>query len=211
MSDYAWDHSDSLAHKVEVTEETLPNRVALTATQIITRGEDGRQVLLVDPHPAGTWDTWMTPYSSLVLEEGALRARGRDLGADLQFLQLSPGDSLKRLADALDQLASVYQEEYRQALKQDLNNVLPELTGGWQGDPFYTSYSLKFSQTSHSYTAYRFAFYRSSPTVTEVAVDHIWVDASDFRDVETSPTHINGKEVVSNVPVALRQLLNAKE
>ncbi|MFC4048548.1 hypothetical protein ACFOY4_02530 [Actinomadura syzygii] len=208
MSDYAWDHSDNLAHQVEVTQEALPNRVALTATQLITRGDSGRQILLVDPHPKGTWETWMSPYSSLVLDEEALKAKNRELDEDLLFLRLSPGDSLKKLADALDQLVAIYEDEYRQAVKQDLNNVLPELTGGWQGDPFYTSYSLKFSHTSKSYTAYRFAFYHASPPVAEVSVDHIWVDTSDFSTVEKSPARINGKEVTSNVPVAVRQLLS---
>ncbi|MEU8124656.1 hypothetical protein AB0C21_38595 [Spirillospora sp. NPDC049024] len=208
MSDYTWDHSDNLAHQVEVTQETVPGRVALTATQLITRNGTNGQVLLVDPHPGGTWETWMTPYSSLVLDEDALKTKGQELGEDLQFLRISPGASLKDLADSLDQLASVYEQEYRQALEQDLNNVLPDLTGGWHGEPFYTTYSLKFSHTSQSFTAYRFAFYHADLPVTDVAVDHIWVDIDDFSTVEKSPAQINGKEVASNVPVAVRQLLS---
>jgi hypothetical protein len=206
MPDFTWDDDDSRAVTTKLTDETVPNRLAITAPQVITHPDHLTRALLIDPHPAGTWETWMFPYASLILDnemmEAAASAKERP-----RFLSLKPGDTLKDVAEALHDVRLLYRDEYQAALSEGLNNVLPDLIGTWHGQQFYENYSLKYSNTSHSYTAYLFVYSEGRTAVTTINVPHIWADMAEFEDPDTNPAEWGGKKLSSNVPQAFRHYL----
>jgi hypothetical protein len=196
-TDYTWDATTPDMLDVRLTAETMPNRVALTAPQLIMEPTTAN-LLLVDPHPPGTWDTWMLPYASLILTLAEIQAKAASRGhEDLLFLRLSPGDTLWDLGHALRELRQVFLTEYRAALRESLNNVIPDLNGSWNGTPVYENYSLKFSDTSQSYTAYLFSYYRLDSRVEVTGLPHIWIQPSRIKAKEDAPVH--GKKIASNV------------
>ena len=206
MIEYTWDKTDGTAETTLLTPEIIPTRVALTATAVVTSAEPTPRTLLVDPHPRGTWETWMFPYSSLTLQKDVIRERMKNLEDLPLFLLLTPNNTLADVAKALDELFALYHDEYRQALTENMNNVLPNLVQDWNGEPFYLSYSLKYSNTSNSYTAYRFSYYQRVTTETELAVDHLWVNPNDLTDPANAPKQINNKDIAESVTIVLRQM-----
>jgi len=158
LKDYTWDELDDWARSTRLHRDEIPRRVAMTAPQLVTDADDPERILLVDPHPPGTWETWMFPYASLVLSAADIRRR---CGDEVDFLRLAEGDSLARVSESLVQLRERLRPEYGRALSVGYNNVLPHLRDSWRGDPVYRNFSLKFSKTSDSYTAYVFDYHRT--------------------------------------------------
>lgn len=206
MPDFTWADEDTGAATITLTEETVPNRLAIAAPQIITRQDQPTRALLIDPHPPGTWDTWMFPYASLILDneqmEAAISGKQRP-----RFLSLKPGNTLRDVANALQEVRCLYRDEYQRAISEGINNVLPDLAGTWHGQQFYENYSVKYSNTSHSYTAYLFGYSQGRTAVTTINVPHIWVDMTEFADPGTNPINWDGKKLSSNVPEAFRRYL----
>ncbi|MBB5852965.1 hypothetical protein ACFQ05_06670 [Amycolatopsis umgeniensis] len=206
MKEYNWNSTDRQAGDIRLPAELMPNRVALTATAIVTSNDSSR-VLLVDPHPEGTWDTWMFPYASLILDKKQIEDDSKSV-SKRKFLDLEPGVTLGTLGAALDELMEVYRDEYRQALDTNLNNIMPDVVGDWSGDPFYEHYTLKYSRTSESYTAYRFSYYARTSSTEPSTVDYVWVQPDTLLSIDIEKDAINGKKVAEGDPDALRHLMN---
>lgn len=212
MQEYTWDKNDNAAATTKISREVTPTRAALTATAIVLSRSPAMRVLLVDPHPSGTWNTWMSPYASLVLERESLKVDPSDSDKlECSFLDLDAGDTLADVAQAMDELLDRYQDEYRAALNSNMNNILSQVVDDWSGEPFYVAYSLKFSHTSKSYTAYRFSYYRRETNSEDISVDHIWMDPQDILAHEAAHAQIEGKEIAESVSIPLRKMLQLEE
>jgi hypothetical protein len=189
--DFSWT-SGATEIASETMREALPNRVALTATEIF-KDHEGR-VLLVDPHPEGTWENWMLPYSSLILEKREIAEKH----PDCKLLRLQADDSLESLEQALEEIVSLYATEYRHARVSGMNNILPHLSDRSVGEPAFTSYSLKFSKTSNNYTAYRFEYLLRREPAGPVSVPYIWIKPERLDDLDRDEI-LEGRRVSSNV------------
>ena len=207
LKDFTWDEHDDWAHSTRLHRDEVPGRAALTAPQLVTHPDDPALILLVDPHPPGTWETWMFPYASLVLSAADIRRRG---GGEAEFLRLGEGDSLATVAESLVRLRERLWREYRDALSAGYNNVLPHLRDSWQGEPVYRNFSLKFSNTSNSYTAYVFDYHRTEwPAGRSVPVPHVWVRVDEFAGRGAEGLRFQDRKVSSNVPEVLDRMAGA--
>ena len=139
LTDYTWDEHDDWAHSIRLHSDEIPGRAALTAPLLVTHPDDSARILLVDPHPPGTWETWMFPYASMVLSAADIRRRRGD---EVEFLRLAAGDTLATVADSVVRLRERLWSEYQDALATGYNNVLPHLRDSWGGEPVYRNFSL---------------------------------------------------------------------
>ena len=96
MSNYSWRSGDDLSRGL-IPKESLPKRVALTATGIVVRrqADATTDIMLCNPHP-DSWNSWMLPYGSLALELEALEE-------DITF---------NRLGDLMDNLRKKHLDNY---------------------------------------------------------------------------------------------------
>ncbi|MGW2308710.1 hypothetical protein [Actinomadura luteofluorescens] len=204
-ADYSWDHASNL-NEEHLNAEVVPGRYALTAPQVVVNPE--KQILIVDPHPAGTWDTWMFPYASLILtrEEVAARIEGGSTSSangSRRILEISAGSTFRELSEALAALRSERQDDYVQAIRAGVNNVIADLDGTWGGTAFYTNYSLKFSKTSNSYTAYEFGYYLNRVDGLSIDYPHLWIEPERLAEELTKTDKPFGRLLSSNVADAL--------
>lgn len=184
----------------EAIKNSVPNRATLAETDIIIN-ENG-EILLVDPHSSGTWETWMFPYSSLILPIDRLQAEN----SNLAFLSLSEDSLLSDVSNAMDEIMKTYQNEYKQALRDGVNQLIPELVDA-NGEIVSIDYSLKFSKTSNSYTAYRFDGKKISVKSEElnITIPHTWISKADI--ISTSDNEkFEGKLIAKNVKETIEGL-----
>lgn len=138
--------------------------------------------------------SWMFPYASLVLTASELGERGvGPLEAGATFGELS-----SYLCDTRDQL----REDYEASIAREVNNIVPGISTGWRGSPFFENYSLKFSNTSNSYTAYVFEYRRVDAAELgelDLPIPHLWVPLSDALAFLADANHLAGRTVSSNV------------
>ncbi|MFB6772073.1 hypothetical protein [Streptomyces sp. NPDC056337] len=200
-ADYSWD-KDSDLNDERLEADILPLRFALTAPQVVVNS--AKQILVVDPHPTGTWDTWMFPYASLILtrEELAADRAAPDAGTRA-ILSIAAGSTLRELSAGLGALRVGRQDDYVAAIQTGVNNVIADLNGTWNGTPFYTNYSLKFSKTSNSYTAYEFSYFLNHVTTLDLNIPHVWIDAGQLAEELRTSEAPFGRKVSSNVADAL--------
>lgn len=168
-SDFNWTPAkENFINKL--IKNSVPDRATLAETNIIINEND--EILLVDPHSSGTWETWMFPYSSLILPIDRLQ----DENSNLAFLSLNEDSLLSDVSDAMDEIMKTYQNEYKQALKHGINQLIPELVDA-DGEIVSIDYSLKFSKTSNSYTAYRFDGKKISVRKEDlkISIPHTWI------------------------------------
>ncbi|WP_461046774.1 hypothetical protein [Terrabacter koreensis] len=189
MADYTWTGDDELSGK-QVPENERPARFALTAPQCIYRA-GGAELLVVDPHPSGNWLSWMFPYASLVLTGDELQERGvPDLPKVLTF---------SALADYMKQARSMLESEYERNVEAEVNNIVSGIRDGWKASAFFENYSLKFSKTSNSFTAYLFEYRRSDLDDLQVDLPHLWIPTAQAEDFLKDPSKLEGRTVSSNV------------
>jgi hypothetical protein len=198
--DFNWMKGDLIQGKTVIVDAT-PDRATLAETNIIVDKEE-EVILLIDPHSSGTWENWMFPYSSLILQKKQLE--GEFPEAD--FLKIDSGSNLNDVAESLDQILSRYHENYIVALRNGINQVIPELVNA-MGTIVSVDYSLKFSKTSDSYTAYRF---EGKKIITDkhnihVHVPFIWLPQSTIIDIDDDEK-IEGKLIAKNVKETLSNM-----
>jgi hypothetical protein len=188
--DYTWDNStDSRV----IGKDAIPLRFALTAPVVVESANS--DVLLIDPHPPGTWDTWMFPYASLVLTIDQIA--DRSLPPEHAIFRLSESTTLGELASALVQLRSALRDEYEAAISDGINSVLPDLKYSDWDSVVYENFSLKFSHTSGVYTAYLFQYIRQTGTpATDVPSKWISISLLSTLDGESI---VDGRTISSNV------------
>lgn len=196
--DYAWDNR---VDSTKISADSMPQRFALTAPIVATDGS--KRILLIDPHPTGTWDTWMFPYASLVLTREELREHG--VPAHHEIFR-SGSTTLGELSSALADLRDELFDEYRRAIELGINAVMPGLSYGTSGS-FYENYSLKYSHTSGVFTAYVFQYSFYNGPLSEVPVPHLWVDPAELLGHENGST-IEGRLVSSNVVDAIPAIIS---
>ena len=136
----------------------------------------------------------MFPYASLVLtaEDLAEGASGDRLnGRDYTFAEL---------ANFLRGIRTSRETQYRESIKKEVNNVLPDIGEGWTNEPFFENYSLKFSKTSNSFTAYVFEYHRSQQD-RNLSIDfpHLWVPVEGALQWLDKQENLAGRSVSSNV------------
>ncbi|MFJ5645101.1 hypothetical protein [Streptomyces sp. NPDC093223] len=197
-ADYSWDQ-DSDLNDERLDAAVVPQRYALTAPQVVVNSAG--EILVVDPHPAGTWDTWMFPYASLILTRDELAAAPDDGTGPI--LAVSEGSTFRALSEALGQLRVNRQDAYVSAIQAGVNNVIADLNGTWSGTPFYTNYSLKFSKTSNSYTAYEFSYFLNRVATLDLELPHVWIEPSRLAEELARSQTPFGRTVSSNVADAL--------
>jgi hypothetical protein len=200
--DYSWDDNSELMVN-RIGNDALPRRFALTGPQIVIKKATG-EMLLVDPHAAGTWETWMFPYASLILTRDEIQKKSG--GKNATILSISAASTFGELATALRQLRGTLIEDYKAAIETGVNNVLPQLQDGWNGPSVYRNYSLKFSKTSECYTAYLFDYCLNVLTAIQIEKPHIWIDPRNLQSHLVKEQTLNGRQVSSNVAEALPAL-----
>lgn len=188
--DYSW---DDLADPRTIGSESVPVRFALTAP-VVVRREDG-DVLLIDPHPPGTWDTWMFPYASLVLTLDQVIKAG--VPSTHPVLTLSGDSTLGELGRALIDLRAALKEQYESAVSEGINSVLPELHYSDWDQVICENFSLKFSPTSGVYTAYLFQYIAQAAT-PRPTIPTRWLSVAELA-VLTPESAIDGRKISSNV------------
>lgn len=180
--------------------DAVPDRATLAQTCIVVN--EAKEVLLIDPHPAGTWETWMFPYSSFILANEVIR----DGFPEARFLRLSRGSALSDVSDALVQILEHYEREYQEAVLDGMNQVVPELVG-LAADIVSVDYSLKYSKTSGSYTAYRFEGSKidAESDTLHVAVPSIWLPVDELPHMAAGDV-LKGRAIAGNVRDTLQSL-----
>lgn len=198
-SDFNWT-PDKNNYTNEAIKAAIPNRATLAETDIIINGNN--EVLLVDPHSSGTWETWMFPYASLILPIDRLQIENPDLA----FLLLDENSLLNDVSNAMDEIMNKYLNEYRQALRDGVNQLIPELIDA-NGEIVSIDYSLKFSKTSNSYTAYRFNSKKILIRKEElnISIPHIWISKADIISLGDSEK-VEGKLIAKNVTETIEGL-----
>lgn len=191
-SDYSWSIGDNVENHL-ITEEECPGRFALTAPQYILR-HGGTEFLVVDPHPEGTWMNWMFPYASLIVTSDDLTEPD-----ELVVRSKQQRLTLRDLAGFLVGLREANSKQYMSNILDEVNNVIPGISEGWQGDPCFENYSLKYSKTSASFTAYVFEYYRSELDNISLDVPHLWVPVEGAMSWLGSASNIGTRTVSSNV------------
>lgn len=145
MSEYSW-RSDDDRSGIIVPDESLPKRIALTATGVVTKMQpDGTIVLLLcNPHP-DSWNSWMLPYGSLVLDV-------ETVSENLTF---------GKLGEYMENMRMQHIGNYE---KRALSQVL-QLVGLQRArftlEPRLSNFSLKYSKSANVWTAYCFNYHLS--------------------------------------------------
>lgn len=198
-SDFNWTPANN-NYSHETIKAAIPNRATLAETDIIIN--ENNEILLVDPHSSGTWETWMFPYASLILPIDRLQVENPNLA----FLLLNEDSMLRDVSNAMDEIMEKYQNEYRQALKDGVNQLIPELVNV-NGEIVSIDYSLKFSKTSDSYTAYRFDGKKILVRKRElnISIPHVWISKADIINVGDNEK-IEGKLIAKNVKETIEGL-----
>ena len=205
--DYSWDDQSPIMEE-SIGGDALPSRFALTAPQVVIR-EATNEMLLVDPHAAGTWETWMFPYASLILTTEDIKEKCESYKTEPPaILSITAKSTFGELAAALGQLRSILSEEYRAAIDAGVNNVLPQLQSGWSSPSVYVNYSLKFSKTSECYTAYLFDYCLNLLKDISVDLPHLWIDPRKLQTHLEKEQTLEGRQVSSNVVEALPALVD---
>lgn len=162
MDTIAWLEGDE---GLLVPEDALPQRFALSFVVVPTRGTT---ITLVNPHP-DTWNTWMFPYGGARLELAAV-ARCVSNTEDLQ--------------SELERLVEKYREDYQASAVVELERYFvtpPDVT---DLRPFFRTFSLKYSKTSKSWTAYRFSYHSYGGTLSEeVERTEIDLEAANLAEI----------------------------
>jgi hypothetical protein len=129
LTDHTWDAADGWAATTLLTREQIPYRAALTTPLRITSADAPEWILLVEPHPAGTWDTRMRSYRARVLSTADVRQR---CGVDERFLHLHAGGSLAAVSESLLRLRHRLRPERRDTVS-DSHTVLAALGAPQRG------------------------------------------------------------------------------
>lgn len=151
----------------------------------------------------------MFPYASLILTAEEVVEKCKSYGADSPaIVSLTAKSTFGELSAALRQLRDMLSTEYKAAIDAGVNNVLPQLQGGWNSPSAYVNYSLKFSKTSNSYTAYIFDYCLNLVEDIEVELPHLWIDPRKLQTHLKTERTLEGRQVSSNVVEALPTIVD---
>lgn len=194
MIEYTWT-STSDSTEIEVAQQ--PSRFALT-TPTVFRDDVGR-VLLVDPNPAGTWETWMLPFAS--------RTYSRESVGTRTGLWNDTGEmgrpTLGGISQILVGLRAADSDEYLRGVTQHLADLGVSRSAPFE--PLHENYSLKFSKTANVYTAYAFQYILILEAGPEPEVPFRWIDLGELLSMESNDT-LDGRRLAENVLEAAHAL-----
>lgn len=192
MDEYSWTLGEELAGN-EVPEECMPQRIALTATGVVTRRNgagNGPEILLCNPHP-DTWNNWLLPYGSLTLDPG----------------QLTPGVTFGALAELMTTLREREEVPYEEKALAEVKKLAGMAGCAFTLESAMTNYSLKFSKSANVWTGYCFAYHVSRDghsavpraQATWLSLDEVCLaDAIQARAVDGLPVADNVLSLLSN-------------
>jgi hypothetical protein len=162
-----------------------PTRIALTTTVIVLRSnpDSHTEILLVNPNP-DTWNTWMFPYTSMIIPfHGAPPKTTKELAAVLRGIRDVRSADLSLL-------------EARISLQLGIEGV--EITPA----SAYDNFSLKYSQSAASWTAYIFMYHLAYllQEAGQPSIEFHWVrlDNPEIERLKSDP-HLQGRSVAGNV------------
>lgn len=183
--------SDVVWKPGKVPEGTLDTRVPgrFAFTCVFETEDSDQRILVVDPHPQGSWHQWMLPYASYVIS-----IEDDHLG---DTIDLRPESSFAHLQNAIEGLLGRRRAEYEQAVTLGVNNVVRDLQYSLASEVLGLNYSLKFSKTSNSYTAYRFEYRRATIPASPAHLPFMWLTAQEIRAAGSGT--INDRPLASNV------------
>lgn len=195
MNEYTWKLGDSLSGQ-KLPKKSFPKRIALTATAVIIKTKDEGSLLLCNPHPE-SWNNWQMPYGSLALEAPSL----------------PPGITFNQLAQSIEQLKTKNAEKYETDALGQIRSML-----GWSSFKFVTlpklcNFSLKYSKTANTWTAYSFEYHlcRDLENIkSELQVTWVSLDSKSLQRLATSST-FEGHAVADNVLALLETPALIKE
>jgi len=189
MSEYSWRNGDRICGE-PVPSDSLPQRIALTATAVVTRTRGQTvQLLLCNPHPE-SWNTWMLPYGSVVVEiaDIPLGTTFEGLIAHMQAARQRESAAYEDTAfSEASRLAGMAGHEFRQV--DSMSN-----------------YSLKFSKSAGLWTAYSFAYHiaRTGESANP-SVEAVWLSIDEeLIDHLLQELQFEGHSVADNVAAILR-------
>ena len=144
----------------------------------------------------------MFPYASLILPIDRLQIES----PDLSFLHLNENSLLSDVSNAMDEIMRHYKIEYKQALKDGVNQLIPELVDV-SGEIVSIDYSLKFSKTSNSFTAYRFdsKIVYAKKEALNISIPHIWISKEAIMNI-SDDERVDGKNIAKNVKETIKSL-----
>jgi|GEM_PF-2661774 len=191
MQNFNWNKNED-SNEI-IPKECFPNRIALTATGVVMQLDvnNEKQILLCNPHP-DTWNTWMLPYGSLIL----------DVKISENNLSLTALSEI--IASNLKENFSNYEENAILQIRQ--------LTGLKDADFSFkdnlTNYSLKFSQSANVWTAYCFMYHISNDgNKINPTCQTTWLNINDkiISELKVKGT-LDGLKVAENVLPVLSEL-----
>jgi len=181
MKEYNW--SKKTLEAGLVPQESLPKRIALTATGIVLKNasENKKELLVCNPHP-DTWNSWMLPYGSLIIEanliEGAI--------------------TFEELTKSIEKLCQENFPKYESSALMQIQNMTGINSSEFVLNGDLTNFSLKYSQSANVWTAYCF-MYHVSTNGNEIkpTVQTHWLplDTNSINEVKST-------KMLSNLKVA---------
>ncbi|HBB18400.1 MAG TPA: hypothetical protein DCZ97_15895 [Syntrophus sp. (in: bacteria)] len=191
MKDYSWSKGDQSCYMM-VPQESIPARVALTATGVVTKRPSqgsGVHLLLCNPHP-DSWNSWMLPYGSLAVEP-----------SDLEV-----GVTFGVLAAIMEDLRNREAGSYEAKALAEVKKLAGMADYGFRLEEALANFSLKFSKSANVWTAYCFAYHISQDgEKAKPSVQATWLSLDDktVKDVLNSK-QFNGLAVADNVLALLQ-------
>jgi len=143
MSEFNW-RAENGSSNDKVPIESIPQRVALTATGIVMspRTESGRSILLCNPHPE-SWNSWMLPYGSIQLDE----------------IEVNKGVTFMELARFMIDVKNEHITEFRNTAFGQIIVTAGLRQTQSSDDPLLANFSLKYSKSANKWTLYYFNYF----------------------------------------------------
>jgi hypothetical protein len=187
QNEYEWTKRAGKLLSEAIPADHFPRRVAITGVGIITakRG-DTMYLLLCNPHPS-SWNNWLLPYGSITTQ--------------FSMDGLVEPTTFGHLANKLDLLFRDCFPRYGREIFAGIGEML-----GWgklkfEEDPFFSSYSLKYSKSANAWTAYLFKYHRCTSMPTdEPSVASTWMPLNRATiDSVTKSSQYDGLAIAGNV------------
>lgn len=181
----SWTTSDREELLRTVPDESRPERVALTGTAVFRRSSSSRmEILLANPHPE-TWNNWLLPYGSLVLESPREAKAAKNLGA---------------LTSEMRSMRDVHFQDYRRAVAKQLGDMFDVDHVALEEHVFFENFSLKFSKSAKVWTAYCFGYHLALTDLVEAKCEVVWLplDVSTVQEV-LDREHYADRPVADNI------------
>jgi hypothetical protein len=147
-------------HNSILDTSIVPIRAVMTLTGVFTRRMEGMDcVLLCNPHPE-TWNTWMFPYASRVVDPQGAFVAGMDC------------------ADVVAVLKSLWSTN-PSVFEATAAEVIAMVGGKSKTESFlfHEDYAIRYSKSANCWSAYDFHYYSfaNAEVIEDNAIEQAWV------------------------------------